>query len=168
MEIGIVSLDLSQDLRREDEEQDDDLQRVGQIDADPPLDDGGQGEQYQRQDAQEHVFKVPVEKLGHHGQDDQDSKNDVDGDHRFFPLQLFPQLTPHPGSFAGIFWPHLYLPFYIIYCYSIAVSGTKVKETGAAPGGCPSLSWSPGTESESQNHEKRVAILLSYGMIEAE
>ena len=41
MEIGIVSLDLSQDLRREDEEQDDDLQRVGQIDADPPLDDGG-------------------------------------------------------------------------------------------------------------------------------
>ncbi len=34
MEIGIVSLDLSQDLRGEDEEQDDDLQRVGQIDAD--------------------------------------------------------------------------------------------------------------------------------------
>ena len=62
----------------------------------------------------------------------------------------------------------LRFPFYIIYCYSIAVSGTKVKETGAAPGGRPSLSWSPGTESESQNHEKRVAILLSYGMIEAE
>lgn len=101
------------------------------------LDDGGQGEQYQRQDAQEHVFKVPVEKLGHHGQDDQDSKNDVDGDHRFFPLQLFPQLTPHPGSFAGIFWPHLYLPFYIIYCYSIAVSGTKSRKPGRRPVAVP-------------------------------
>ena len=66
--LDIVSLDLPQDLRREDEQQDDDFQGVRDINADRALDEAGDGEQNQGEHAQEHVFKVPVKHLCHQGQ----------------------------------------------------------------------------------------------------
>ena len=84
---GVVRLDLAQNLRGEDEEHDDDLQRVGQVDLEPALQDCGEQEQDQCQDAEEHVFKVPVEELGHHDQDDQQAQHQINGGDHALSLQ---------------------------------------------------------------------------------
>src|SRR5699024_6694108 len=78
-ELDIVGLDLTQNLRREDEQQHDDLQGVRDLNADGALNEGGQGEKKQGKDAEEHVFKVAVEHLGHQGHDHQSAQNEIDG-----------------------------------------------------------------------------------------
>jgi len=107
---GVVRLDLAQDLCGEDKEHDDDFQRVGQVDLEPALQDRGKQEQDQRQDTEEHVFKVSVEELGHHDQDDQQAQHQINGsDHALLPkrlvgcgqkIVLFLGLLAHSTSFC--------------------------------------------------------------------
>lgn len=79
---GVVGLHFPQDPGGEDEQQNDDLQHVGQVDLELPLQNGGHEKEHQGQHAEEHVFKISVEKLGYQGQDDQHPEHQVHrGDH---------------------------------------------------------------------------------------
>ena len=96
---GVKGADFPQNLGGEDEEHDDDLHGVGQVDHQRPLEDGGQQEAHQSQRAQEHALIVPVEELGHHGDDDQKAQQDVDHRHRpLSPEDIVGALqnAPHP------------------------------------------------------------------------
>ena len=59
----IVALELAQDFRREDKQQNDDLQGVGQINVQPPLQQGGQHKEHQGQSAGEGAFVVAPEDM---------------------------------------------------------------------------------------------------------
>ena len=59
----IVALQLPQNLCREDKEQDDDLQRIGQVDVEPPLHQRRQHKEDQGQQAGEGTFVVAPEDM---------------------------------------------------------------------------------------------------------
>ena len=54
----IVALELPENFRGEDKEQDDDFQGVGEVNVEPALDEGRQHEEHQRQQAGEGAFVV--------------------------------------------------------------------------------------------------------------
>ena len=60
----------------------------------PPLEQGGQGEQHQGEHAQEHVLKVPVEELGHQHQHHRQPQDEVDGVDQLFVFNVPPLLAP--------------------------------------------------------------------------
>ena len=78
---GVKGPDLTQNFRSEDKQQNDDLQRVGQVNLQALFKNGGQQKENQRQYTQKDVFKVAVEKLCHHYQDHQQPQHDVHRSH---------------------------------------------------------------------------------------
>ena len=60
-----------------DKQQNNDFQRVGQVNLQPALDKGGQREQNQRQHAEHHVFKVSVEHLGNEHHHHRNAQQDI-------------------------------------------------------------------------------------------
>ena len=77
-----IASQLPQDLRREDEQQNDDLQGGGQLDAEVLLDEEGQHKQHQHQQADEGALILPPEDGGHQNGDDDQTQHQVYGEHR--------------------------------------------------------------------------------------
>ena len=86
----IVCADLPQDLRCVDKQQDDDFQRIGQVNVQFTLQHGRQGKQDQGEKAEKYIFKIPIEKLGQHHQDHRDAQKRVKDHHG---LLFFPQVA---------------------------------------------------------------------------
>ena len=61
----IEAVNLSQNFRREDKKQNNDLQRAGQHDFELPGNDAGHHHQKQRQGAQEHALILPAQHRAH-------------------------------------------------------------------------------------------------------
>ena len=75
----VILLDLPQNLRGEDKQQDDDLQGVGHLDVQPVLHKGGDKEQDQGQPAEEHVVIIPFQGLQHHYRQHQQPQHKIGG-----------------------------------------------------------------------------------------
>ena len=90
---GIIGLDLPQNFGGVDEQEDDNLQGVGQINMKAPLKHGGQHEQHQGEDAQQHVLIVLVEELGHQHEHHRQPQDEVHGVDQFFVLDVPPLLA---------------------------------------------------------------------------
>ena len=104
-ELDIISLNFAQDFRREDEQEDNDLQRVGDLNADGAFNEAGQGKEEQGEHTQEHVFKVMVEDLRHQRHNHQSAEGDVHGRQTRLGLDLLPQ-RGSVGRARGLFPPH--------------------------------------------------------------
>ena len=87
---------------------------------DLPLDEGGNQEQNKGQDAQEHIFKIALDKLSDQHQDDRQAQDDVDRDHRAFFLPKLFYGVPRPSG--GICF---FLPFNLDCAPSLSNSGDR-------------------------------------------
>ncbi len=101
-ERNVVRLDLPQNFCGEDKEEDDDLQRVRQVDVDLSFNKGRDQKQNQREDTEKHIFKVTIEKLGHHHKNDQDAQDHVERGHALFLLDLLSQGHTASGKILSL------------------------------------------------------------------
>ena len=82
---------LAQNLRGKDEDQDDDLQRARQLDAEVPLHEQRQQKQKQHQQADRRVFIFSPQDRRNEDRNDDQSQNDVDREHGRLLLRLCEQ-----------------------------------------------------------------------------
>ena len=100
-DMGIIGTDLTENFGGVDEQQDNDFQRVGQINAQLPFQQRRQGEQDQRQDTEKDVLIVAVDKLGNENADDRQPEKNVQSRH---PSAMGPNALASSGQSNPSFW----------------------------------------------------------------
>ncbi len=96
----VEAVELAEDFCGEDEQQDDDLQRAGQLDIELAREDAGQNEQHQGQPAEEDALKIAPEGRAHQREDHQRAQDEIDGQRRLVGIEA--GLVGSVGTF-GLF-----------------------------------------------------------------
>lgn len=79
----VEGVDLAQNLRREDEQQDDRLEEVRELDVERVLEKRGDEQEHEGEDAQHHVLIVPQERRAHERYEHEGAQDEVQvKDHR--------------------------------------------------------------------------------------
>ena len=105
-----VTLQLAQYLGGEDEQQNNDLQRGGQFDAEILLDEEGQHEQHQYQQADEGALILTADDRGHQCGQHNEPQNQIHGEHGGLAADSRFQIAGLRGKFGMSF--HRGIPFY--------------------------------------------------------
>ena len=98
---NVIGVNLAQDFRRIDKQQDDNFQRIWQFNVQPVLHHVGHAEQEQRQHTQKDIFKVAVKDLGNQHQNDRGTQQQVNDGNRALVLPGIFQLAQTAGARRG-------------------------------------------------------------------